>query len=243
MAIWDDILTDRDVQVFAKSGYGSRQGFGERPAVLIIDVNYNFVGDTPLPILDSIEKFRNSCGEEGWQGVAKIQELLKAARSKRLPVFYSTGAPRQSSVDSGRWAGKNRRAVEDQDEVAQRGNDIVEEIAPEEGDIVIRKTKPSVFFGTPLVSYLNELQIDTLLMGGTTTSGCVRATVVDAFSYNYRVAVIEECTFDRGQASHKINLFDMNAKYADVISVAEAQEYLAGLPDDLFAPMLLSSRP
>jgi nicotinamidase-related amidase len=239
MAIWDDALTERDVQVFAKSGYGGRQGFGRRPALLVVDVNYNFVGDTPLPILESIEKFRNSCGEEGWQAIAKIQRLLEASRRKSLPIFYSTMLPRQNSADFGRWAGKNQRALEDRGEVAQWGNEIVQEIAPELGETVIRKAKPSVFFGTPLVSYLNDLQIDSLLVAGTTTSGCVRATVVDAFSYNYMVAVVEECTFDRGQASHKINLFDMNAKYADVISLSEVEEYLAGLPDDLFAPAAL----
>ena len=243
MAVWDDILTDRDVQVFAKAGYGSHQGFGDRPAVLIIDVNYNFVGETSEPILDSIEKYRNSCGEEGWEGVYQIQKLLRAARAKGLPILYSTGVPRQSLADTGRWAGKNQRAIEDQGERAERGTEIVAEIAPEEGDIVIRKMKPSAFFGTPLVSYLNELQIDTLLVGGTTTSGCVRASVLDAFSYNYKVAVIEECTFDRGQASHKINLFDMNAKYADVISLAEAEAYLARVPEGLFMPAGVPAAP
>ena len=101
-------------------------------------------------------------------------------------------------------------------------------------DIVIRKQKPSVFFGTTLMSYLTELHIDTLIVGGTTTSGCVRATVLDAFSFNFKVSVVEECTFDRGQVTHKINLFDMNAKYADVISLEEAEDYLAELPDNLF---------
>ena len=236
MAVWDDILTERDVQVFAKAGYGSRQGFGDRPAVLIIDVNYFFVGETSEPILDSIEKYRNSCGKEGWEGVYQIQKLLKAARGKGLPVFYTTGVPLRTTIDSGRWAGKNQRAAEDQGELAEHGNEVVAEIAPEERDIVIRKMKPSAFFGTPLVSYLNEFQINTLLVGGTTTSGCVRASVIDAFSYNYKVAVIEECTFDRGQASHKVNLFDMNAKYADVISLAEAEAYLARVPEGLFMP-------
>ncbi len=234
MDIWDDILTERDKQVFTDSGYGSTQGFGERPVLLIIDVNYNFVGETPEPILESIQKFRNSCGEEGWEAVSRIRKLLPAARDKGIPVIYTTGMPRQSAVDSGRWAGKNQRAAEDWGERAQRGNGIVEEIAPEEGDIVIRKMKPSAFFGTPLVSYLTQFQVDTLLVGGCTTSGCVRASVVDAFSYNYRVAVVEECTFDRGQASHKINLFDMNAKYADVVSLTETEKYLAGLPGDLY---------
>lgn len=238
MAIWDDVLTERDRQVFAKSGYGKRAGFGHRPAVLVIDMNYNFVGDHPEPILKSVERFRNSCGEEGWQGVYRIRELLGAGRQKRLPIFYTTGHERNAPVAFGRWQGKNSRSAEDLREEWSKGNEIVEEIGPHEGDVVIRKQKPSAFFGTPLMSMLNELDADTVLVTGCTTSGCVRASVIDAFSYNFRVSVIEECVFDRGQASHKINLFDMNAKYADVISLREAQEYIKSLPDNLYAPGL-----
>ena len=235
MAIWDDILTERDRQVFEKSGYGRRAGFGQRPAVLVIDMNYNFVGDTPEPILKSIERFRNSCGEEGWQGVYRIRELLEQARKKHLPAFYTTGHEGGSSLAFGRWHGKNSRGGEDKAAAWAKGNEIVAEIAPQEGDVVIRKQKPSAFFGTPLMSMLNEVHADTVLVTGCTTSGCVRASVIDAFSYNFRVAVIEECVFDRGQASHKINLFDMNMKYSDVVSLKEALEYLRSLPDNLYA--------
>lgn len=238
MAIWDDILTERDKEVFAQSGYGSRAGLGRRPAVLVIDMNYNFVGDKPEPILKSIERFRNSCGEEGWQGVHAIRELLERARKKRLPIFYTTAEERRNSVTFGRWQGKNRRAAEDLAQGWAKGNEIVVEIAPEDGDVIVHKQKPSAFFGTPLMSMLNEAGADTLLVTGCTTSGCVRASVIDAFSYNLRVAVVEECVFDRGQASHKINLFDMNAKYADVVSLREALEYIHGLPDTLYAPGL-----
>lgn len=238
MAIWDDILTERDREVFAKSGYGKRAGFGQRPAVLVIDMNYNFVGDRPEPILKSVERFRNSCGEEGWEGVYSIRELLGAARQKHLPIFYTTGHERRTAVTFGRWQGKNSRSAEDLREEWSKGNEIVDEIAPQEGDVVVRKQKPSGFFGTALMSMLNELRADTVLVTGCTTSGCVRASVIDAFSYNFRVSVVEECVFDRGQASHMINLFDMNAKYADVISLREAQEYIRSLPDNLYAPGL-----
>ena len=238
MAIWDDILTERDKEVFAKSGYGKRQGYGQRPAVLVIDMNYNFVGDRPEPILKSVERFRNSCGEEGWEGVHRIRELLGEARRKHLPIFYTTAEERRNSAAVGRWQGKNRRSSEDQREEWAKGNDIVAEIAPEDGDILVRKQKPSAFFGTALASMLNELHADSVLVTGCTTSGCVRASVIDAFSYNFKVSVVEECVFDRGQASHKINLFDMNAKYADIIPLKEALEYIKGLPGNLYAPPL-----
>jgi maleamate amidohydrolase len=99
---------------------------------------------------------------------------------------------------------------------------------------VVKKQKPSGFFGTNLASYLVLLGCDSLLVTGTTTSGCVRATVLDAFSNNYRCTVIEDGCFDRSQASHAINLCDMNAKYADVIKSDEAVTYMKALPDGLF---------
>jgi len=239
MPVWDDMLTERDKQVFGKSGYGKKAGLGRRPAILVIDMNYNFVGDRPEPILKSVERFRNSCGEEGWQGVYHIRELLESGRKKRLPIFYTTAhEDRTNPVAFGRWQGKNTRSAEDLTEQWSTGNDIVAEIAPQDGDIVVRKQKPSAFFGTPLISMLNEVHVDTVLVTGCTTSGCVRASVIDAFSYNFRVAVVEECVFDRFTASHKVNLFDMNAKYADVISLREAADYIASLPDTLYVPGL-----
>jgi maleamate amidohydrolase len=239
MATWDDILTPRDKDVFALSGYGKKAGFGQRPAILVIDVNYNFVGDKPEPILQSVKRFRNSCGEEGWESVRRIRELLDVARQKHLPTFYTTGHDdRNNRVAFGRWQAKNSRSAEDMTETWDQGNEIVSEIAPQDGDTIVRKQKPSAFFGTPLISMLNEVHADSVLVTGTTTSGCVRASVIDAFSYNLKVSVIEECVFDRGQSSHKINLFDMAMKYADVIPLKEAIDYIRGLPDNLYAPGL-----
>jgi maleamate amidohydrolase len=216
--------------VYSAAGFGERVGFGKKPALLIIDVTYNFVGDKPEPILDSIKRFHNSTGEEGWQSVHAIQQLLPYAREASIPIFYSTGKLRGGSNKgplAGHWATKNPRSGEEGEAEANR---IVDEIAPQPQDIVIGKDKPSFFFGTPLLSHLIYYNIDTLLICGVSTSGCVRATTVDAFSYNYRVAVIEECTFDRGQTSHKINLFDMDSKYADVLSISEVIEFLKALP-------------
>ena len=240
MATWDDILTERDKEVFALSGFGKKAGLGQRPALLIIDVNYNFTGDKPEPILESVKRFRTSCGEEGWEAVYRIRELLAEARKKHLPTFYTTAEENRSNstLMIGGWAAKSNRTTEDMTEQWEKANEIVEEIAPQPGDIIVHKQKPSAFFGTALMSMLNEVHADTVLVCGTTTSGCVRASVIDAFSYNMKVSVVEECVFDRGQASHKINLFDMAMKYADVIPLKETVEYIRDLPDNLYAPPL-----
>jgi len=108
--------------------------------------------------------------------------------------------------------------------------EIAEAIKPLPSELVIKKTKASAFFGTPLLSALHNLKVDSLLVAGTTTSGCVRATVVDAFSYNFSCFVVEECTFDRFGLSHLVNLWDMNAKYGDVITLDEALHNIASLP-------------
>ena len=231
MAVWDKFITDTDRKVYEASGYGARGGFGKRPAVLIVDVNYAFTGDTNLPILESVKTWRNSCGAAGWAAIEPTQRLLAAARANHIPVFFSTGVDtRPDGFDRGGWSHKNRRASEDLPAAATpksvRGNDIVAEIAPAPHEIVIEKLKPSPFNGTPLAGFLVDLGIDTLLVTGTTTSGCVRAAVIDAFSLNYKISIVEECTFDRFESSHAINLFDMQAKYCDLVGVTEAIGYL-----------------
>ena len=233
--IWEDFLTERDKAVFAQAEYGARGGFGKKPALLIIDVNYNFCSDRPEPILESIKRFRNSCGEDAWEALPVIKKLIDAARDKKMPVLYSTGVRREDGWDAGGWAFKNSRNREDQAPPPAResnhdGNDIMEEIAPAPQDIVIHKQKPSVFNGTGLMAYLNHLGADSLIVTGTTTSGCVRATVIDAFSLNLRVTIAAEGCFDRSQASHAINLCDMNAKYADVLDADEVLDHIKTMP-------------
>src|SRR5688572_5628501 len=105
-------------------------------------------------------------------------------------------------------------------ELTARGNEIVAEVAPLPGDVVIHKGASSAFLGTPLTMLLRDLGVDTVVCCGETTSGCVRATVVDASSLRFHVAVVAECCFDRTQMSHHVSLFDMDQKYADVVSLA-----------------------
>ena len=228
MAAWDDVLQEDDRAVYELSGWGVPQGWGEVPALLVVDVNYDFVGDHPEPILESVRKWRNSCGEKGWAGVRHIAALLRAARAASIAVVYTTAA-RDEGGDTRR--GKNRRLRERPTipSFSHQGNDIVEEIAPRPGELLIRKHHASAFFGTTLAPYLIGRRVDSVIVAGTTTSGCVRATVVDAASYNFKVAIVEECVFDRWQLSHKVALFDLNAKYADVVSLAETQRHLESI--------------
>ena len=225
MPIWDDVITERDKQVYEKAGFGRKVSFGKKPALVIIDVNYNFVGDRPEPILKSIERFPLSCGEDGWKAVYEIASLLPLAREKQIPIIYSNPDPLTHSGKPGIWTTEHIPAAVKAGKV-DIGNEIPREIAPTENDIVIYKVAPSIFHGTHIMSVLIPLGIDTLLFCGVSTSGCVRASVVDAASLGFRVGVIEKCTFDRGEATHKINLFDMNAKYANVVSVSEVKDYL-----------------
>jgi maleamate amidohydrolase len=204
---------------------------GFAPALLVVDVNYNFVGEEPEAILDSIRTFRNSCGQAGWDAVHAIRRLLAAGRTAAMPVFYTTQPAEVSATLTGGWARKNSRVFDDADlEREPFGVRIVDEIAPVDGEHVIVKDKPSAFFLTSLVSYLNYLRVDTVVVVvGGTSAGCVRASVIDAFSYNYSVVVVEKGCFDRATVSHAVNLFEMHAKYADVASLEDVIAYFKGL--------------
>ena len=235
---WDKYLSDRDREVIAKSGYGARQGFGSRPALVIVDVTYSFCGTRPDDtIMDSLDDWHNSCGEEAWAAVDQIATLLPVFREKGLPVVYTTRQePGGGAFFEGRWKDKNPRFVTSKR--PEYRNLVVESLAPGPRDIVVEKMKPSGFHGTPLVNYLIDLNVDSIIVAGVATSGCVRATVVDAASLNFKVSVLEEGTFDRCEASHWMSLFDMDSKYADVVSVADVREFAGGLPTGLFGDQL-----
>lgn len=238
MRPWDSFLSETDREVFAASGFGAPVGFGRRPVLLVVDVNYNFCGEYRLPPRESVERWPSSCGPHAWDAVERTRTLLAAARDAAVPVFFSTGIREGSTFfDRGRWNDKSVRSVENR--ANPRGNDVVAELAPLPHEIVLRKGRPSAFFGTMLASYLLDLGADTLVVCGTTTSGCVRATVTDAFSYNLRVGVVQECTFDRGEASHAMSLFDMHQKYADVVGLDDVLQRFAALPRDLYGDTLL----
>jgi maleamate amidohydrolase len=130
--IWDKFLTERDKAVFVAGGFGARAGFGKRPALLVIDVNWAFCGERPEPIMQSIKRWRTSCGEESWVALEYIKELIDAARGKGIPVIYTTGERRPDNWDAGSWRWKSTRGDEASgtahDEID--GNEIVTMIAP-----------------------------------------------------------------------------------------------------------------
>jgi maleamate amidohydrolase len=222
---WQERIPAEDRAIYEAAGYGRRGMRGTSPAILVIDVTYGFIGSEPLPILESIARYPNSCGQRGWDAMEQIASLLEAGRAVSSPIYYTAGVTDHVVRHAGRWREKHPRTLEQPDDAQV----IPERIAPHEGDVVIRKTKPSVFHGTPLLSSLVDQRVDTVIVTGCTTSGCVRATVVDAFSNGFATLVVEDGVFDRGELSHAVNLFEMDQKYADVITTVEALTYLAAL--------------
>ena len=166
--IWTKFLTERDKAVFAAAGYGACGGFGKRPALLVIDVNYAFCGDKPEPIVESIKKWRTSCGEDAWEAMPYLRALIDKCHEKGLPVLYTTGVRRDDNWDGGSWLWKNNRGAERPKTAVTNidGNEIMAEIAPGPQDIVIHKQKPSGFFGTNLASYLQLLGADSVIVTG-----------------------------------------------------------------------------
>jgi nicotinamidase-related amidase len=210
---WRDIITAADLAVYEAAGFGRPSGLGTHPALLVIDTQYRTVGTTPAPILESIREYATSCGEIGWAAVPHIARMVAAFRARGFPVIYPHVAYKRS-YDGGRFADKVPGVMS----VDARGYEFVAEVAPRSDDILVPKHHPSAFFGTPLATYLVNMRVDSVVLTGCTTSGCIRATAVDAFSYGYRVAVPIECVYDRSSVSHAVNLFDMASKYADVLA-------------------------
>jgi nicotinamidase-related amidase len=225
--VWEPFLTDQD-RAHLASAADRRVGFGERPALLLIDLYRWVFGDAPRPLLEAVKTWPGSCGLAAWEAVPHLQRLLALARELGMPVVHVTGLEDSGMLGWSEAAhGEGRRGPSTPER--RRGRyDIISEVAPVEGEVVLRKTMPSAFNGTPLLAHLNYLGIDTLVIGGESTSGCVRASVVDGCSYRFRMIVVEECVFDRHQAAHAMNLFDMHQKYADVLPLAAVESHLRG---------------
>ena len=212
--LWDDLLSEQDRAVIEKAGYaehgaaswGSRE-LGSRQALVVIDMQRFIVGED-VPILDAVQQERVAMGEIAWRALEPIQSMLRACRDAAMPIVFTRVIP------NGR----------DPDEPALQ---IIDQLAPQTEETVIDKHSSSAFFDTKLDSYLLEREVDTVILVGNSTSGCIRATAVDARSHGYGVLIPEECVFDRIQASHKIGLLDLWMKYATVMPLKEALDHVA----------------
>jgi maleamate amidohydrolase len=203
--------------VYARQGMGRRVGFGERPAVLIVDMQNDFCApDAPTTLYPSI------CSTYG-----PIKRLSALARETSVPVIYTQGLVAADGSSAGLWLKKmayhGARSIQIE---GSRGAEIIDELRPEPRDRIVRKWRPSAFFRTDLEVFLAVAGIDTLLICGTSMSGCVRATAVDAFMRDIRPMIVREGVADRSEAVLQANLFDVDQKYGDVVSLEDCVKYL-----------------
>ncbi|MBV9894143.1 MAG: isochorismatase family protein [Chloroflexi bacterium] len=197
---------------YARAGFAGRVGWGERPALLVIDMARAWVDPT------------ERLGSDLSGVLRSIQAILSVARDVRLPIFFTTMAY-DSPLEIGSVVARKLGHLEEM----KRGSDRVS-LVPELGRLphepLIEKPRASAFFGTHLLDMLISERVDTVIVTGCSTSGCIRGTCESAFNYNYHVLVPREAVGDRNPEAHAANLFDIDARYADVISVAETLEHL-----------------
>jgi nicotinamidase-related amidase len=201
-------------------------GFGENPVVLLIDIYRGVMGDGPVDLLEGIKKYPGYTGMAGWDAIPHVQRVIATAREMGIPVIHATGNPKIPHWSDRR---EKKRAKSDDPEAAERYShrfDIIPEVAPIDGEVVVNKSAPSAFFGTILAAHLNYIGADTVIVCGESTSGCVRASVVDGCASRFLMGVVEEGVWDRHETAHAMNLFDMNQKYADVVSADDAIEWM-----------------
>ena len=199
--------------VYAKQGFGASSGFGVAPALLIVD----FVNGFNDPDLFG--------GGNIPQAIANTKRLLAAARAKRIPVCFTRVVYAGDGSDAGVFCLKAPKLSVLTE--ASQASQVVDELAPAPGEYVLRKTQPSAFFGTDLAPWLIRRRVDTVIVTGATTSGCVRASVVDSMSHNFRTVVVSDGVGDRASGPHEANLFDMRQKYADLLTADEVIARLA----------------
>lgn len=207
-------MSGRDI--YARQTFGTRLGYGIRPALLLVDFVVGFNDANVLGGGNIAAAIDRSVG------------LLAAARELGIPVVFSRIVYEPGGVNAGAFAAKVPALLRLLEESPL--SQVVPELAPRPEELVVRKTQASCFFETGLASWLRWRDVDTLLVAGCTTSGCVRASAVDATSHNFRTIVVRDCVGDRDETQHEANLFDLEQKYADVVSASEALAYLGGLP-------------
>ena len=221
---WQDVVSEEDLELYKH--YQRELYIGRRPALLAIDLYNSAYQGGPRPVHEVAKEFPSACGEYAWNAIEPTKQLFAMARARGFPVYYTTGEDRPEARPN-LVRSTNRRS-------AQRGEDpfgIFEAFRPEPEDTIIYKQRASGFYGTPLTAHLTQMGVDSLIVCGESTSGCVRASVVDGYSNGFHVVIAEECVFDRGLLSHKVNLFDLHHKYADVMRLEEIAERLEAFPE------------
>ncbi|MCL6448125.1 MAG: isochorismatase family protein [Armatimonadetes bacterium] len=219
-------MSDVDRMVIEKGGYGKSRGLGKKPLLLIIDVQYNYVGED-LPIEQQLDKWPAGGGAAAWAAIRNIQRIRAAAKEAGVPIFFTRNVQKRTLAFDGFGLKTNRDQSKFLD--GRPETQIVKELEPDDNEMVIDKAYASVFYGTPLLSYLIKLGIDTIIIVGGSTSGCCRATAVDAVTRNYNVAMVEDAVYDRIQLSHKASLLDLWMKYCDVIDTRQVLDYFKSL--------------
>jgi len=200
---------------YLKKGLSGRMGFGEKPAIIVIDMIYGFT-DLRSPLASNMEN-----------QIEAINQLLGIARLKQIPIIFSTVSHDVNLMDAGIWIKKIQSS-----KILVEGSEWVEvdkRLNRQPNEMLLVKKYASCFFGTDLPSRLIHLGIDTLIITGCTTSGCVRATSIDSCSYGFHTIVVQEAVGDRAELPHFANLFDIDAKYGDVVSLEEALSYLKSI--------------
>jgi maleamate amidohydrolase len=199
-----------DTEIYRSQNFGNRIGFGRKSALLIVDFVVGF-NDEKLFGGGNIDA-----------AVKRTAGLLEFFRKQRLPVAFTRVVYADDGADAGVFCMKapNIRTLTENHPASQ----VVPELKPRPGELVLKKTQPSAFFGTGLAMWLVQQGADTVVVAGCTTSGCVRASVVDAMSYNFRPIVARDCVGDRALGPHEANLFDMAQKYADVLERDEIMQ-------------------
>ena len=216
---WKDVVPPEMLAVYAQ--YRREVRVGPRPALVAVDLYELVYQGGPRPVAEIAGTYPMSCGEHAFAAIEPTKRLFAAARRAGIPIAYSTNETRPDSRPNPVYATKRPRGP-----VPPELFDIRPEFAPQPGDLVIRKQRASAFFGTPLAAHLTQLGVQTLIVCGESTSGCVRATVVEGFSNGFHVVLVEECCFDRAPLAHQFNLFDMHHKYADVMGVDSVVAHL-----------------
>ena len=222
---WQDVIPEPDLRLY--SAWRRETFIGPRPALLAIDLYDLVYRGGPRPPIEINERYPNSCGIFAHRAIPPTKQLFAVARRAGIPIFYCTQETRSNNRPRGAVSTRSRRPVPSPDAFA-----IYHEFAPEPSDIVIWKQRASAFQGTPLFSHLSLLGVQSLIVCGESTSGCVRASAVDAYSNGFHVSLVEECTYDRAELTHKVNLFDLHHKYIDVMHLDEVVVHLDAMRMD-----------